>query len=123
MERGEEWSDEQIAYHEDANLTSTCPHLQPVERAMRQAGIVPKLIAPLNKVKADCCINEPELSSRFPRAASVRYTEGYRPERHYEDNPCARLTCSQCGSTIELVHPEWPRDNTKWFHAKRASRV
>src|ERR1700730_2474129 len=44
VERGQEWSDEQIAYNEDPNLTGTCPHLQPTEHAMRMAGIVPRLL-------------------------------------------------------------------------------
>lgn len=114
VERGEEWSDEQIAYHEHPNRTATCPHLQPVERAIRQAGIVPKLLKPL-AVRADCCIRNAELRRYFTLPESVRYEEGYSPERYYQDNPWARLTCYACGSTIDLVHSEWPRPTTTWF--------
>jgi hypothetical protein len=44
VERGEEWSDEQIACHEDANATATCSHLQSIEHAVRLADVEPKLI-------------------------------------------------------------------------------
>jgi hypothetical protein len=121
MERGGWWTDEQIVYHENPDTTATCPHLQPIEHAMRLAGIELRRLAepwnpvPLAKVRADCCINEPALKQRFPFHESVRYTTGYQPERHPEDNPWAELACATCTSTIELVHPEWPRPTTKWF--------
>jgi len=117
VERGERWSDEQIAYHEDPGMTASCPHLQPIERGMRMAGIVLKLLAPL-KLMTDCCIYEAGLRERFPLSEPVRYLEGYDVERHDQDNPWARLECSECGSTIGLVHPEWPRPTTKWFPRK-----
>ncbi|MEO7650968.1 MAG: hypothetical protein ABIZ80_10915 [Bryobacteraceae bacterium] len=128
VERGEEWSDEQIAYREDRNVTGTCPHLEAIERGMRVAGVAAKLhtewwrkeSGPLLKVKADCCVHESALRSQFALAESVRYAEGYQPERHHEDNPWAQLTCSACDSTIELVHSEWPRPATKWFPFKPA---
>jgi hypothetical protein len=121
VERGESWSDEQIAYHENPALLATCIHLQPVERAMRSAGIETRLLwqpgAPVVKVNADCRINETELRRRFAIERPVRYTMGYQPERHPDDNPWAQLACEECGSVIELVHPEWPRLATKWFPA------
>lgn len=42
IERGQWWTDEQIAYQENQSATARCVHLQPVERAMRSAGIVPR---------------------------------------------------------------------------------
>jgi hypothetical protein len=68
VEQGQQWSDEQIAYREDATITATCPHLQQIERGMREAGIVPMLQTqwdpnggPILEIDADCCVNEPEL--------------------------------------------------------------
>jgi len=125
VEKGQPWSDEQIAYHEDPSKTATCPHLRPIESAMRTAGIAPRLIvkpwlgpAPSMNIQADCCIHETELRRRFPVPESVRYQEGYSPERYYQDNPWATLSCSLCGSSMDLVHSEWPRKDTHWFPSK-----
>jgi len=124
MERGGGyWSDDQIAYNENPNLTATCVHLQPIEHAMRAAGIMTRLLtgtwdqnfAPLPKVRAHCRINEPELKHCFTLPASVRYEEKYEPERYETDNPWAQLSCVACQSAIKLVHPEWPNALTKWF--------
>jgi hypothetical protein len=96
---------------------------------MRLAGVETGLLtrpwleipAPTLSVRADCCINEPELKSRFTLPESVRYEEGYQPERHYQDNPWAKLSGSQCGSAIDLVHSEWPRATIQWFPTKPAA--
>ena len=125
MKAGPHWSDEQIAYDQDPHLTATCPHLKPIEQAIRSAGIDARLMtasfeqrfAPLARVQADCRVNVDELKRQFPLPASVAYTEGYQPERSQYDNPWARLACSDCRSAIELVHPEWPRRTTQWFPA------
>ena len=123
VEANQEWSDLQIKYNEDATRTATCGHLQPVERAMRLAGIVPKLqvaswrenCKPLPKINADCCINELELRRQFSLADSVRYVEGYMPERAEHDNPWAELRCTACDSVIELVHSAHPNPITARF--------
>jgi hypothetical protein len=123
MERGEWWTDEQIAYCENPQAVATCVHLQPIERAMRSTGIVPRLLtqpwdknfAPLPNISADCRINEVELKRLYPGADSIRHTTGYWPERSATDNPWAKLACAWCNSSIEVVHPEWPGRNTVWF--------
>ena len=123
MERGGHWTDGQIAYNEDPNLTGTCVHLRPIERAMRSAGIQTRLLtatwkenyAPLPKIQADCRINESELQRQFHIADPVRYQQGYQPERSEFDNPWASLTCTQCQSSIALEHPDRPRPGAKWF--------
>jgi hypothetical protein len=123
MERGGWWTDEQIAYLENPNATATCAHLGAIEHAMRAAGIVPRLLpevpqpgfGPLPRVRADCRIHEPELLRRFAVAGSVRHLTGFYPERAEFDNPWAELSCSACGSAIELVHPQHPRPTTVWF--------
>jgi len=123
MERGEWWTDEQIAYHENPAMIATCPHLQPIERAMRSRGIDLRLVMPPwekfvtipMKVKGDCCINEAELWRQFAVPECVEHKTGYQPERSEFDNPWAALVCSSCASSIDLVHPEWPRKSTAWF--------
>jgi hypothetical protein len=125
VERGELWFDEQIAYADNPNATATCPHLQAVERGMRASGVDCRLIVaswktettPLFRVRADCRINEPELRREYFLPESIRYQEGYMPERSAYDNPWAELACTECASSagIDLVHSEWGRATTKWF--------
>jgi hypothetical protein len=121
--KGEQWSDDQIAYNEDREATASCPHLRPIEHAIRQAGIPTRLVtAPwkagstlYSKVRADCRIHVPELERRFTLSESFGYSEGYAPEHYQYDNPWAGLTCRECKSSMELVHPEWPGPHSRWF--------
>jgi len=122
VERGESWTDAQIAYHEDKSMTATCEHLVEVERAMRKAGIATRLLttpwrelATLASIQARCRVNEVELRYRFTLAPSVHYEEGYQPERHEHDNPWAALSCDQCQSRIDLIHPEQGPADIPWF--------
>jgi len=125
MERGCYWSDSQIAYEENPELTATCPHLETIERDIRRSGIRTHLFtesweksfAPLPHIQAACRIFGVELLRRYALAGSVDYREGYQPERHESDNPWAQLACQACQSRIDLVHPEWPREDTRWFPA------
>ena len=114
VERGESWSDEQIAYQENPDANATCVHLRSIERAMRSADIALRLEADA-KVQANCCIHPQELSNVFPLPVSVRYDTGYYPERCETDNPWARLSCKECRSTIDLIHPEAAKSRTPWF--------
>lgn len=123
MKYGRDWSDDQIAYDRNPSLTATCPHLKPIEHAMRTAGIAARLqtrswkenYAPLAVIEADCRVNQAGLRRAFALPEFVSYVEGYSPERSQFDNPFARLLCTGCQSAIELVHPEWPRPATRWF--------
>ena len=116
VERGEDWSDENIAYYENPNLTITCPHLQPIERAMRQAGI------PLRRyresdVTAECQIDLPALQQAFGIVPPVRYAEFYQGERDYQDHPTAFLICDEHKSLIHTLHPDKSRRDTPQFPA------
>lgn len=102
MRRGGFWTDEQIAYEEDSSITGSCVHLQPVERAMRIAGIKTHLIQPL-QIRAECSVNMDKLKTELTIASSVEYRQGFMPERHPEDNPWADLYCHVCQSRIELI--------------------
>lgn len=126
MKHGRDWSDDQIAYDQNLNLTATCPHLKPIEHAIRMTGIRTLLqtkswkekYTPLAVVVADCSVNQAEMKRLFALPECVSYAEGYLPERSALDNPFARVNCIECRSTIELVHPEWPRPGTRWFPAE-----
>jgi hypothetical protein len=123
IERGEQWNDDQIAYRENASATGTCVHLREVEQAIRRAGIETRLMAAfrmpnlvtLPRIQADCRLNERELRQRFALSDDVQYRDGFQPERAAEDNPWASLTCRECSSSIELVHPSDGRRNSRWF--------
>jgi hypothetical protein len=125
MERGGYWTDAQIAYAENRDITAVCQHLKPVESAMRHAGIathlltesIDKSFAPLPAITADCRLDWKTLRRTLVLAEPVRYEEGYQPERHERDNPWARLACSNCKSKIDLVHPEGPGAGIPWFPA------
>lgn len=123
-------SAEQIAYAADLNATATCVHLQPIERAMRLAGLDVKLRQPnpfLPVISAACRINEPELRRRFALPPSVYYKEGYQPDRSEFDNPRADIFCGEClvadrsRADILTLHPDECRPDTPWFPAPPAS--
>jgi hypothetical protein len=125
-ERDERWSFAQIAYDENRNTTAACAHLQPVEHAMRMAGVEVRLLgiseyAPV--VKAACRINEAELRRVFALPESVYYKEGYEPERSPWDNPRADIICAACLKSdrsrcdILVLHPSECRGDTPWFPA------
>ena len=122
VERGQSWTDSQIAYAEDPGSTATCGHLAPIELAMRKAGIATRLLTTpwrelttLPSIEAKCCVNEADLRRRFALAESVRFEEGYQPERSEHDNPWATLQFQECGSSIQLIHSEWGRGQVPWF--------
>jgi len=104
IERGESWSDEQIAYDLDPARTVTCVHLNPVERAMRVAGIAVKRDAGA-WVNAACVIDEERLKQRFPLAPCASYRKIVAYDRSVEDPPRAQFWCAACNSTIDTVHP------------------
>lgn len=115
---------DQLAYAADPRATVTCPHLQPVERALRAAGIDVRMSYPgpyTPAITAYCRIHEPTIRQAFSLPASVYYREIYQPERAHNDNPRADLICQQCqetnrpGSDIIFLHPDEWRDDTPWF--------
>ena len=72
MEKGEAWSDEQIAYDEDRRRLATCMHLQPIERSMREAGIEVRLTGP-SAIRANCRIDRAGLERRSLLSAPAEY--------------------------------------------------
>ncbi|HEY9217074.1 MAG TPA: hypothetical protein VIO94_03425, partial [Phenylobacterium sp.] len=98
---GEYWSDAQIAYDLDTGGAATCVHLQPLERAMRTAGLKVKLLGE-GRVEARCRID----ASRLEPGPFVRYAEFYLGGRSAEDDPMAQLQCVEHASAIDTLHPD-----------------
>jgi len=122
VERGESWSDEQITYHEDHALTATCTHLQPIEQAMRQAGIDLRRITSVT-VSAKCRVNESMAKQHFTVQPPIFYVEDYQGDRGAADFPTAFFTCRNCHSSISTLHPDEARADTTWFPAAPAAAV
>jgi len=122
VERGESWSDEQITYHEDHTLTATCTHLQPIEQAMRQAGIDLRRITSVT-VSAKCRVNQSMTEQHFAVQPPVFYVEAYQGERSAMDFPTAFFICRSCHSSINTLHPDEARADTTWFPAAPAAEI
>ena len=114
----------QQAYADNSEALASCAHLQPIERAMRIAGVSVSLLevseyAPV--VMAKCRINVRELNRVFNLPASVYYKEGFQPERSPDDNPRADIFCDECLKTnrtraiVSVLHPAECRTDTPWF--------
>ena len=65
MRTGQYWTDAEIAYDRDPASLATCTHLQPVERAMRSAGLDVRVHFNA-AIKAECRIDE------FPAGLAIR---------------------------------------------------
>ncbi|MDR3376062.1 MAG: hypothetical protein P4L98_20250 [Ancalomicrobiaceae bacterium] len=104
IEAGEGWSDDRIAYHQDPGRTATCTHLQPIERAMRAAGLDLRLDRDLTVI-APCTINEARLREFYQPGPTVHYGAIPDSGRSYEDPPSAALKCDACKSLIYVIHP------------------
>lgn len=118
---GEQWSAEQIAYDREPAARATCRHLQPVEAAMRSAGLPVKLVSG-RQVRCPCRVDEAGLRTAVPVDPAVQYREYYLGGRSPQDDPVAYLICAICGtSSIETVHPDEARTATRWFPAPPAA--
>jgi len=105
VEKGEEWSDADIAYFENPALTTTCPHLEPIERAMRAAGIEARRYRETD-TSMTCRIDHGALERDFGVTAPVRYAEFYAGDRDSCDRPIAFLICDEHKSMIHTLHPD-----------------
>ncbi|MES2464695.1 MAG: hypothetical protein V4671_29380 [Armatimonadota bacterium] len=105
VEQGESWPEQNIAYYEDPESVITCVHLQPVERAMRRAGIDLRRFQE-GDVRAKCGIRYSALERDFEIGLPVRYAEFFEAERWERDHPRAYLICDEHKSVIHVLHPE-----------------
>lgn len=108
VERGEDWSDENIRYFENPDETITCVHLQPIERAMRHAGVPARRYREAD-VTATCCIDYDLLKRDFDMDAPARYREFWEGERAEHDYAMAFLLCDEHKCMIYTIHPEDPK--------------
>jgi hypothetical protein len=114
----------QIAYLANRNAIATCAHLEPIERAMRIAGIDVQLqefgeYAPI--IKAACRVNEEELRRVFQLPPSVYYEERFEPDRDEVGHPRADIVCGYCLKSdrrrcdLAVLHPDEWRADPRWF--------
>lgn len=111
--QGQPWNDDQIAYDLDPTRLVTCAHIQPIERAMRDAGIV---VRPLygTVAAAGCCVDGTRLHSRFSIQLPVWFSDDIPGDRPY-DPAGAAIMCREHSSGIWLVHPDDTKPDTPRF--------
>lgn len=114
------YSAAEMAYLMDRNATATCAHLQPIERAMRLAGITVYMQEDSDSIiKALCLINEDELRRLFQLPPSITYRERCEPEDF--GIPRADITCGYCLKAdrarckIAVYHPQEYQIKKQWF--------
>jgi hypothetical protein len=110
---GQWWSDEAIAYDRDPDARITCIHLQPIEGAMREAGIA---LRPYftGGVDAACAIDEAALVAGFSLKPPVYYNSHVPGDRPFEPEG-AVIVCHEHSSTIAVVHPHDAKRDTPRF--------
>ncbi|MET3897293.1 hypothetical protein ABIB57_001230 [Devosia sp. UYZn731] len=110
---GQHWSDAQIAYDRDPTRLLTCTHIQPIERAMRDAGI---LVRPLHGalVNAACCVDGTRLQTQFSIQLPVWFNDDIPGDRPYDPEGAA-IMCREHGSGIWLLHPRDAKPATPVF--------
>ena len=103
IESGEPWSNAQIEYDLDPTTLATCAHLQPIERAMRDAGLAVRFQSG-GRVEARCRVDQGSLNDQFALPAFVQYEEPQPQGRSFEDPLPARIRCGHCDSVIDVIH-------------------
>lgn len=113
IRKGQHWSDQQIAYDRDPARLVTCTHIQPIERAMRDAGVP---IRPLygSLASAACCVDGPRLQSRFDVTLPVWFSDDIPGDRPYDPEGAA-IMCREHSSGIWLLHPRDAKPDTPIF--------
>ncbi|HLJ49224.1 MAG TPA: hypothetical protein VKU01_24595 [Bryobacteraceae bacterium] len=112
-EKGRIFSEEQIAYYRNPAIYVTCPHLRPIEVAMRAGGIQTFLVNPENSniIEADCLIEEKVLASKVGMGPEIIYVE----VADQRDGPSANLFCRTCRGYIWTKHPWEAQASTPRF--------
>jgi hypothetical protein len=115
IDRGEQWSDAQIAYDLDPEAIATCTHLAPIERALREAGLSKLQFG--HYLRATCTIDEARLRAEFTVEEPVWY--GLVPDysRSYEDPPTAAIGCRAHEAVIWVVEESQAKPETPRFPA------
>jgi hypothetical protein len=113
IRQGQHWNDDQIAYDMDPTRLVTCAHIRPIERAMRDAGI---LVRPLYGALAEaaCCVDGPRLREQFDITLPVWFSDDIPGDRPYDPEGTA-IMCREHGSGIWLTHPRDAKPTTPAF--------
>lgn len=100
---------EQSAYAADPLRLATCHHLQPVEKAMREAGIETRLLYG-TVIQARCTVDETRLSLE-PPVVFYGDVPGDRPG----EPPSAHFSCPEHSSAISVDHAQTARPDLPVF--------
>ena len=100
---------EQSAYAADPLRLATCHHLQPVEKAMREAGIETRLLYG-TVMQARCTVDETRLSLE-PPVVFYGDVPGDRPG----EPPSAHFSCPEHSSAISVDHVQTTRPDLPVF--------
>lgn len=114
LERGEYWSDEQIAFNEIEVAASVCEHLLPIEQKMRDQKIDLRYLFGM-RINANCLVDPEKLGIPRAPADGVMYVDVLIPDRSMLDPRSAWIACSVCDSVINVVHADSATPSTPWF--------
>ena len=107
-----------IAYDMAPERVVTCAHLQPLERAMRKAGVRVQLQNGVHE-GAHCLIDLDALGRVHGAGAAAMYEERHEIDRSVLDPKSALFWCDACqGSRLIVLHPEQAAPDTPWFPAR-----
>ena len=90
-----------------------CPHLQPIEQAMRMSGVAVRL--QYGHLEAHCRIDLPRFGQRFGPSMANLYVERHEIDRSVLDPKTALFWCAACASRLYVVHPEQALVQTPCF--------
>lgn len=108
----EEQVAQQKAYVADPQRLATCHHLQPVEKAMREAGIETRLLYG-TVIQARCTVDESRLSLE-PPVVFYGDVPGDRPG----EPPSAHFSCPEHSSAISVDHRDSAQPSLPVFPAR-----
>lgn len=113
IKRGEYITDAQMEYWEDPNAVWTCEHLQPLERAIRKAGIKAKPVDTqlFRNLQADCAPNEAKLRAAgyLQKPVEFEFVDGGPRDPSFVMVRCQPCNSAVCGADRPSVRePGFP---------------
>ncbi len=110
----------QLAYARDSSRLVTCPHLEPIERDLRAAGI-PVHLRYRNVVMANCHIDEALVRENYAIVPPLYYTPDMPGDR-YGEPESALFSCREHNSVIEVVPRSVVQPGIRTYPIARPSR-
>jgi hypothetical protein len=108
------WTPERVEYDLDPRATTCCPHVAPIESAMRAEGLEVQLHTS-GFATAACTIDAETLAKRFSLPDGVGYMEIPTYDRSDEPIPMAIVGCRACGSHVGVEHASRASADTPVF--------